>query len=346
MVIYFKERRALATCIGTSGSGAGSFIMPPLLNKLTEVFGWRGAMLIAGGLVLNLCVVAMLFRPLETTHSKYKCKTIASNVNKSGSNEWKEYDENVVEENITSEKESNSQMSFHIQEHKGTTFCDFEIHLTPKLKKIIDYHDDNNHHMNIINESIDVIPSELNTKSSVELSLINHKTSKAQTDARSLSISNYNDITKDRDSVSHKQNFVLGTNNLNFKQHFITLLRTNASVARHRNFVLLSISQILLCTSAFTPVILMVDRATYNGINKDLAVWLHSSYGISSVAGRLLFGLTADKVFTNHLLTYIIVILSSGISTILSPLCGSNFILHAIYAASFGFFMGEEKIVY
>ncbi|XP_060790817.1 monocarboxylate transporter 12-B-like [Neoarius graeffei] len=61
---YFNKRKALAYGIAMSGRGIGIFILPPLLQYLINLYSWRGALLILGGLVSNLCVCGSLMRPL------------------------------------------------------------------------------------------------------------------------------------------------------------------------------------------------------------------------------------------------------------------------------------------
>lgn len=62
---YFNERKALAYGIAMSGSGIGMFILAPAVQLLIEHYSWRGALLILGGFVSNLCVCGALMRPLE-----------------------------------------------------------------------------------------------------------------------------------------------------------------------------------------------------------------------------------------------------------------------------------------
>ncbi|KAG8523097.1 Monocarboxylate transporter 12 [Galemys pyrenaicus] len=61
---YFRRRKALAYGIAMSGSGIGTFILAPVVQFLIEQFSWRGALLILGGFVLNLCVCGALMRPI------------------------------------------------------------------------------------------------------------------------------------------------------------------------------------------------------------------------------------------------------------------------------------------
>lgn len=49
----------------SSGSGIGTFILAPVVQLLIEQYSWRGALLILGGFVSNLCVCGALMKPLE-----------------------------------------------------------------------------------------------------------------------------------------------------------------------------------------------------------------------------------------------------------------------------------------
>ena len=52
--------------IAVAGSGIGTFLFAPLTEFLFEVYGgWRGAVLILGGIMLNIVVCGMIFRPLD-----------------------------------------------------------------------------------------------------------------------------------------------------------------------------------------------------------------------------------------------------------------------------------------
>ncbi|KAJ8406837.1 hypothetical protein AAFF_G00297530 [Aldrovandia affinis] len=62
---YFCERKALAYGIAMSGSGIGTFVLAPVVQLLIDHYSWRGALLILGGFVSNLCVCGALLRPLK-----------------------------------------------------------------------------------------------------------------------------------------------------------------------------------------------------------------------------------------------------------------------------------------
>ena len=51
--------------ISVSGVGVGTFVFPPVIRALEQVYGWRGSLLLMGGIGLNVCVCGALFRPLR-----------------------------------------------------------------------------------------------------------------------------------------------------------------------------------------------------------------------------------------------------------------------------------------
>lgn len=67
---YFEKRRAFATGIAVCGSGLGTFIFAPLTEFLVDTYGWKGAMLLIAGIVLNCAVFGALFRPPEMSYPK------------------------------------------------------------------------------------------------------------------------------------------------------------------------------------------------------------------------------------------------------------------------------------
>nr|XP_015802371.2 monocarboxylate transporter 13 [Nothobranchius furzeri]XP_054603757.1 monocarboxylate transporter 13 [Nothobranchius furzeri] len=59
----FTRRRALALGLGFSSIGLSSFAFNPLFQLLVETYAWRGALLILGGLSLNIVACGALIRP-------------------------------------------------------------------------------------------------------------------------------------------------------------------------------------------------------------------------------------------------------------------------------------------
>ncbi|GFO30848.1 monocarboxylate transporter 12 [Plakobranchus ocellatus] len=63
---YFNKKRSVATGIAVSGCGVGTFLYPPFLIWLEELYSWRGAMIIISGFNLNMAVCGALLRPVES----------------------------------------------------------------------------------------------------------------------------------------------------------------------------------------------------------------------------------------------------------------------------------------
>ncbi|XP_047439363.1 monocarboxylate transporter 2-like [Mugil cephalus] len=62
---YFLSRRPLANGLAMAGSPVFLCFLAPLNQYLLEHFGWRGSLLILGGLMLNCCVAGALMRPVS-----------------------------------------------------------------------------------------------------------------------------------------------------------------------------------------------------------------------------------------------------------------------------------------
>ncbi|XP_047232982.1 monocarboxylate transporter 5 isoform X3 [Girardinichthys multiradiatus] len=66
--LYFRKRLATAYAIGRSGMGL-TFALAPFTQLLLDQYAWQGAMLILGGLMLNLVASGMLLRPINVKPS-------------------------------------------------------------------------------------------------------------------------------------------------------------------------------------------------------------------------------------------------------------------------------------
>ncbi|XP_018024858.1 monocarboxylate transporter 6 [Hyalella azteca] len=63
---YFHKRRGMANSLFSAGIPIGYVIFPLLIRYLQEEYGFSGAVLIHGGLLLNCTVACALFRPLKS----------------------------------------------------------------------------------------------------------------------------------------------------------------------------------------------------------------------------------------------------------------------------------------
>ncbi|GAB6029483.1 hypothetical protein CHUAL_005237 [Chamberlinius hualienensis] len=67
---YFNKKRALASALCQSGAAIGSFTLPLFVKILVNEYNLRGALLIMGGIVLNVCAVSLLFTQDGKWYSK------------------------------------------------------------------------------------------------------------------------------------------------------------------------------------------------------------------------------------------------------------------------------------
>lgn len=66
---YFTKRRNIAMGLASAGGGVGSFAFPPIINYLNDKYSWRGMFMILSGISLNMCVFALLYRPVSTPNN-------------------------------------------------------------------------------------------------------------------------------------------------------------------------------------------------------------------------------------------------------------------------------------
>lgn len=69
VMAHFTRRRTLALGVALSSIGLSSFAFNPLFQLLVELYTWRGALLILGGLSLNILPCGALIRPPRRSKS-------------------------------------------------------------------------------------------------------------------------------------------------------------------------------------------------------------------------------------------------------------------------------------
>ena len=58
-----SSRRALANGLAVGGAGIGNLVLPPVMRLCLDIYGFKNALLILSGLMLNVCIGASLLRP-------------------------------------------------------------------------------------------------------------------------------------------------------------------------------------------------------------------------------------------------------------------------------------------
>ncbi|XP_030017870.1 monocarboxylate transporter 13 [Sphaeramia orbicularis] len=72
VMAHFTRRRTLALGLAFSSIGLSSFAFNPLFQLLVEMYAWRGALLILGGLSLNIIPCGALIRPRKRSENPAK----------------------------------------------------------------------------------------------------------------------------------------------------------------------------------------------------------------------------------------------------------------------------------
>lgn len=79
VAFYFDSKRGFATGLSVCGTGIGTFVFAPLVTYLIEEYSWRGAVLILGGIFLNITVCGAVVHDLEWVKHKRKKSLLSSN---------------------------------------------------------------------------------------------------------------------------------------------------------------------------------------------------------------------------------------------------------------------------
>lgn len=74
VMAHFTRRRTLVLGLGFSSIGLSSFAFNPLFQLLVEMYAWRGALLILGGLSLNIVPCGALIYPQRRAKDPAKVK--------------------------------------------------------------------------------------------------------------------------------------------------------------------------------------------------------------------------------------------------------------------------------
>ncbi|XP_071787661.1 monocarboxylate transporter 12-like [Asterias amurensis] len=66
---YFPDNFASMNGVSLTGGPLGMMVVPPVVQQLIQLYGWRGALALFGAMSANFCVFASLVRPLRTRNS-------------------------------------------------------------------------------------------------------------------------------------------------------------------------------------------------------------------------------------------------------------------------------------
>ncbi|KAK9238416.1 major facilitator superfamily domain-containing protein [Lipomyces kononenkoae] len=104
------------------------------------------------------------------------------------------------------------------------------------------------------------------------------------------------------------------------------------------NFIVLTTASFFVFLAVFSPFAYVVSDAVYHGVDATKANYLVSVLNGSSIFGRIIPGLLADKFGRYNM--YLIGIFLCGILTLALWIPAQSFLLIAVYASIYGFFSG------
>lgn len=75
---YFEKFRVVALGLASTGNNGGLIIYAQLFVLLEHMYGWRGMMLILGGITFHLCAFAAIMIPVKDKSSDENCGSVNS----------------------------------------------------------------------------------------------------------------------------------------------------------------------------------------------------------------------------------------------------------------------------
>ncbi|WAR28843.1 MOT9-like protein, partial [Mya arenaria] len=309
VVSYFDNRRALATGIGVSGTGIGTFIFSPITSLLLQEYAWQGAILIHAGLLLNCVACGLVFLPLEKKEPVYAIKSRVAF--------YAEEDVTIKVQNGRDDLENS-----HLE--KGQRhYAGFTVPQNDTSLEIICGHTSNE--------------SDHTSATSPEIQA-----------PLAPYVINDNVHTSELTSTDHprydngKSTFTCARLSLgciaSLKEHF------DFEIFKIVPFHLFMVSSFFYSLGYYVPYIYLPDTAIDVGIDELDAAWLLSVVGITNAIARVLFGFLSDRKWVNRSLLYSTALIICGCSTVAAPFMKSFWSL-VLYSTLFGVFSGKSVTV-
>ncbi|XP_069115284.1 monocarboxylate transporter 12-like isoform X2 [Argopecten irradians] len=350
--LYFDKKRALATGIATSGSGLGTFGYAYLTDALLSSYGWRGTILILAGIVLNVVVCGLVFRPLLNRRCKlssYKKHCGSSMASSSGLSDYPEVSEILLDRkygvdgfvtNATNTNDfviCNVPLEFHkldridISRSSDVIIPNDRI-LDRKSRKFSSA-------INLSDQRSDVLSAM--TKSQV----LNQRFLKPMEKPNifySGSVQNITGIQSNLDLKSDSINLTKEDDETNSQRPCFGMNRNDIfcfELLKDPTFLLLTI-----CMTTWTAQIVSLtylpDMALSKGLPRSQCAFLISIVGITNIVGRLVSGFITDCLHVKSIIIYACALFVAAAINFLLPFCDS-FYLFAICAGIFGFCMAS-----
>ncbi|KYB27338.1 monocarboxylate transporter 12 [Tribolium castaneum] len=355
---YFEKKRSLATGIAVCGSGFGTFIFAPIITRLLVEYGWRGAMLIIAGIVLECIVFGALFRPLETEEDKnlkpppkITLKSIEAKV-----------DLHVSEHNLQQISTMNGNGEIHrphslghfsmprgtklLEPSKnisnGKTYEASRLALSQPMLALADrpfqhrYGSQNLRKHGPLDKpdvfyqgSLMNIPSyrsRLDLKNREEMAFLGRRQSSISYRRRHV-------------DTNKSQTTMCGCIPCSQETKDTLKEMLDFSLFHDWIFILFITSNFLTSIGFNIPYVYIVPKAKSMNLSAKEASMLLSIIGFANTIGRIVLGYFSDKAWVNRLMVYNWCLTLCGIATTFSAFCPTFYTL-ALFASVFGFTIG------
>ncbi|XP_041867127.1 monocarboxylate transporter 12-like isoform X2 [Melanotaenia boesemani] len=363
---YFVERKALAYGIALSGSGIGTFLLAPAVQVLIEYYSWRGALLILGGFVSNLCVCGALMKPLEPNEDE---RTLEKTSNLEAT--FMTALESKITEQVTSDcsqKEPKQQKTHSFKDTQGLFIANGVLQnfgldsnglhgkkamlpnpslpdqrLTDlRMAECILFSKNLPEMMLGEIEVSDLMLSDGSTNEDLKLvESINLTNMLADmNEQRENSEFSKVRLTDDLDKSVPAEPLV-NTLMPSRGQAFCLESSEEFGFLLIPNFLILSVSFLFLAYGCSAPVVYLVPYALSVGENHQHAAFLMSIFGVSGIVGNITFGWITDRrcLKSYRMLSYMMAIGMEGICCMCMPFLHS-FSLLVPFSAVYGYFDG------
>ncbi|XP_034465627.1 monocarboxylate transporter 12-B-like isoform X1 [Hippoglossus hippoglossus] len=342
---YFNERKALAYGIAQSGSGIGTFILAPVVQLLIEQYSWRGALLILGGFVSNLCVVGALMKPLEPrgegkseklTNSEHDCLTTVLDTKDTekvpadcSQGEPKQLEISNLKETRGLLISNGAFKNIRLENDKLTEIKIAEcILFSNKLTETV---------LGEIKRS----DAKLANGSTIEdMKLIESMILSGKADKTDLKTEDPGLTETKPDTVSPPPALV-NTNPSSRSRCFCLESTEEFGFLVRPDFLILSVSFLFLAYGCSAPVVYLVPYALSVGVDHKHAAFLMSIFGVSGIVGNITFGWVTDRKCLKkyRMLSFMVALGLEGLCCMFAPLLRS-FSLLVSFAVLYGYFDG------
>ncbi|XP_029691695.1 monocarboxylate transporter 12-B isoform X2 [Takifugu rubripes] len=326
---FASSLEQLYFCTGVlTGSGIGTFILAPTVQMFIEYYSWRGALLVLGGLVSNLCVCGALMRPL---HPKRAGRTPERDV------------ENLVENSNTTVSKDTKEAECRQAEPK-------QLEINPTKDGTLVITANTGLKINRLENSklgpestallsMPCLPG-LTAQKLTNCILFSNKLTETMLGEAKLSEHKRRFSKEEPATVNPPSEPIGGTKPapggcLGFwaNQKFQFLLAPN--------FLILSVSFCFLAYGCSTPVVHLVPYALSLGLEQKQAAFLMAIFGVSGIVGNITFGWIMDRKYLrrHRLLCYMLALGMEGLCCMFVPLLHS-FPLLLTFSIFYGVFDG------